>query len=196
MTPLLGTRQRMDSTPDPRVKFKSIHLVNYASGLSGKGSAGSYLLMSRSSRWCNYSAPCSWSHLELLFQDEDNEFKRGSDGKRHPVQDLLVAPASCLQRVAHNARRSMEPRVEVKCHVSSRSNAAAAGEIYLEPERRHTGLRMSPPVFCIRQEGRCKKEVHLSASVGTDPWMTTISPGSNPPRMVPAKGTDCGDKRG
>lgn len=154
---------------------------------------GCYLLMSRSCRWCNYSAPCSWSHLELLFQDEDNEFKRGSDSKRHPVQDLLAAPASRLQRVAHDAWRSMEPRVEVKCYVSSRSNTAAAGEIYLEPARRHTA-KDEPSTFCIRWEGQCKQEAHLSASGSTDPWMTTISPGSNPPRMVPAKGTDCGDK--
>lgn len=37
------------------------------------------------------------------------------------------------------------------------------------------------------------KADHLSASDGTDPWIRTISPGWSPPRMVPVKGTVCGD---
>lgn len=33
---------------------------------------------------------------------------------------------------------------------------------------------------------------HLSAPDGTEPLIRTISPGKNPPRIVPAKGIDCG----
>lgn len=78
------------------------------------------------------------SHLELVFQDEDDEFKRGSDSERHLVQDLLAAPALPLQRVADDARL-LQSGVEVKRHVCPRLHAAAAGKIYLEPGGRRRG---------------------------------------------------------
>ncbi len=79
------------------------------------------------------------SHLELVFQDEDDELERGPDSEGHLVQDLLPAPALPLQRVADDTRRPEEPRVEVKRHVGPRLHAAAAREIYLEPARQRRG---------------------------------------------------------
>lgn len=43
-----------------------------------------------------------------------------------------------------------------------------------------------------QQQGSGTVTTNLSASAGTEPWMTTISPGVRPPRMVPLKGTDYG----
>ena len=70
------------------------------------------------------------SHLERVFEDEDDEFERGPGSEGHLVQDLLFAPVLLLQRVADDARRPLvDPRVEVKRHVGSRVHAAAAREI-------------------------------------------------------------------
>lgn len=80
-------------------------------------------------------------HLELVSQDEDDEFECSSGSKRHPVQDLLPAPALLLQRVAHDALPPPEPRVEVKRHVGPRLHAAATHEVYLEPARQRRGHR-------------------------------------------------------
>ncbi len=73
------------------------------------------------------------SHLKLVFQDKDDELECGPVGKGHLVQDLLSAPALLLQCVAHDTRRPVEPRVEVKRHIGPRLHAAATCEIYLEP---------------------------------------------------------------
>lgn len=43
-----------------------------------------------------------------------------------------------------------------------------------------------------QKRGSATGTTNLSALAGTEPWMTTISPGARPPRMVPLKGTDYG----
>lgn len=134
------------------------------------------------------------SHLELIRQDENDDLKLGPGSEGHLVQDLLSAPALFLQRVAHDARWLLEPRVEVKRHVGPRLHAAATREVDLEPARRSRGHRGEVPAGSAYGRGVWKWADHLSASDGTDPWMRTISPGSKPPRMVPAKGMVCGER--
>lgn len=77
------------------------------------------------------------SHLELVSQHKDDDLKCGSSTKWILVQDLLLAPALILQSVAHNAQCSVEPWVEVKCHISPRLYTAATCEVHLEPARQH-----------------------------------------------------------
>lgn len=106
------------------------------------------------------------SHLELVFQDEDDELKRGSAAERHQVEDLLAAPALLLQRVANNALL-VQTRVEMERHVSSRLHAAATREVYLEPVRRSRGQRVR-----VEEEELWrphKSGPNLSASDGTEP---------------------------
>lgn len=78
------------------------------------------------------------SYFELVFQDEDDDFKVHSVPEGHLVQDLLAAPPLLLQSVADDAHL-LHSRVEVKRHVSARLHAAATGEVHLKPV--HTGTR-------------------------------------------------------
>lgn len=57
--------------------------------------------------------------------------------------------------------------------------------------------RLRPPTCSSRGLGLGTESrtgtgtTNLSASAGTEPWMSTISPGARPPKMVPLKGRDC-----
>ena len=87
------------------------------------------------------------SHLELLFEDEDDELERGSGPEGHPVQDIFSAPALFLQRVADDAIL-VESGVEVERHVGPRLHAAATREIYLEPARPRGGRHQDRRLLC------------------------------------------------
>lgn len=54
------------------------------------------------------------------------------------------------------------------------------------------GSEAEPSNLQQQQQGSGTGTTNLSAPAGTEPWMTTISPGARPPRMVPLKGTDYG----
>lgn len=134
-------------------------------------------------------------------EDEDDELEVDLEPEGHLVVDLFAAPALFRQRVAHDGRL-FDPRVEMERYVGPRLHAAAAGEVHLEPVRQRTeredpALRICTPTltfffffkYPIDDEDR---HPHLSAPDGTEPLIRTISPGKNPPRIVPAKGIDCG----
>lgn len=73
------------------------------------------------------------SHLEVVLEDQDDEFESGPRTEGRAWQDLLASPAAPLHCVAHDAGRAAEAWVEVEGHVGSGLDAAAAGQVHLEP---------------------------------------------------------------
>lgn len=84
---------------------------------------------------CENSRSRPAGHLERVPLDEDDDLERRAGREGAVAPHLLPTPALVLQRVAHHARRLVEPRVEVERHVGPRLDAAATGEVHLEPGR-------------------------------------------------------------
>lgn len=106
-------------------------------------------------------------HLERVSLDKDDDLKRRASSKGVVVRHLLSAPALLLHGVAHHARRPVEPRVEVESYVSPRLDAAATGEVHLEPGRQARGAAGTPPTHG-REAGLGRSPVNISRNTSLD----------------------------
>lgn len=107
------------------------------------------------------------SHLERVSLDQDDNLESGASSKGVAVRHLLAAPALLLQRVAHDVRRPAEAWVEVERHVGPGLDAAATGEVHLEPGRQPRAAAGTTPTH-VSERDLCRSPVGFRRHTSLD----------------------------